>query len=132
MRNLTRKNILLYAAHAYDNPQCLSADEFYDDYARFKYIKRICKRYVDIGDVSERLLLNHLILLINVFGIEATCRILFTTCQHDMAMLQVLCPVLSYLDALPEIIKGINGKDIIASRIVHDKGIVERMQQITE
>ena len=68
---LTHKNFKLYAAKMYNNPECLDVNEFQQDVTRFKYLKRLLKRYELTGDLQERLILNHLIVLYNVFGIEA-------------------------------------------------------------
>jgi hypothetical protein len=66
----------LYAAKNYYNPICVDAEEFMEDLNRFKYIKRLINKYFETGSLSERLLLNHLIVVYNVFGIEAANRIL--------------------------------------------------------
>lgn len=65
---LTSHNYLLHAAKNYNNPSCASLKEFEDDLKRVKYIKRLLKRYKKNHEVSERLILNHIILLHNVFG----------------------------------------------------------------
>ena len=67
---VTEDNYLIVAAKHYNNPQCSSTDEFYADLDRIKYIKRIINRYLESGDLSERLLLNHIIVFCNVFGVE--------------------------------------------------------------
>jgi hypothetical protein len=68
---LTEDNFLLYAAKYYYNPRCIDAEEFYDDLNRFKYVKRLVNRYVRGGNLAERLLLNHIIIILNVFGNES-------------------------------------------------------------
>jgi hypothetical protein len=73
---LTEDNLFLYAAKHYDNPTFSDVDEFYEDLKRFKYIKRLLNRYLDQNDLAERLILNHLIVVFNSFGIEATLNIL--------------------------------------------------------
>ena len=71
--NITNDNVLLFALKHYDNPQCEGEKEFYDDMKRFKYIKRLLKKYkVDGVIIKERLLLNHIIILNNVFGLTLT------------------------------------------------------------
>ena len=65
---ITNDNVLLFALKHYDNPQCEGEKEFYDDMKRFKYIKRLLKKYKVDGVVKERLLLNHIIILNNVLG----------------------------------------------------------------
>lgn len=74
--DLTEENLLIYAAKNYYNPKYIDAEEFYEDLKRFKYIKRLLNRYEESGKVSERLILNHLIVVFNVFGIEAALKIL--------------------------------------------------------
>lgn len=73
---LTEENLLIYAAKHYHNPKFIDAEEFQEDLKRFKYIKRLLNRYHETGQLSERLILNHLIVVFNVFGIEAGLKIL--------------------------------------------------------
>ena len=75
-KELNEKNLFLYAAKHYRNPKFADADEFYEDLKRFKYIKRLLNRYLETDDLSERLILNHLIVIFNMFGIEAALNIL--------------------------------------------------------
>ena len=67
---ITNENVMLFALKHYDNPQCEGEKEFHDDMKRFKYIKRLLKKYTDHGVLKERLLLNHIIVLNNVFGFD--------------------------------------------------------------
>ena len=73
---LDESNFILYAARHYYSPRCIDAEEFYDDINRFKYIKRLVNRYNRGGDLGERLLLNHLTVIMNVFGYEAGLKML--------------------------------------------------------
>lgn len=73
---LTEENLLIYAAKNYYNPKYINAEEFYEDLKRFKYIKRLLNRYEVTGEISERLILNHLIVVFNVFGIGPALKIL--------------------------------------------------------
>ena len=73
---LDESNFILYAARHYYSPRCIDAEEFYDDINRFKYIKRLVNRYNRGGDLGERLLLNHLTVIMNVFGHEAGLKML--------------------------------------------------------
>ena|SRR5579872_7280915 len=127
--NVTAKNAMLFAMKVYDNPQCLSKEEFLEDYKRFKYIKRLCRRYVTAEQISERLMLNHLILLLNVFGIEGTLRLLFVKCEDERAH-KVLKPFLIYLNILPAVILGVNGKNINTSHIPIDIKLWARLQAL--
>ena len=92
---LNDKNFIIYAAKHYYNPKCIDVDEFYEDLNRFKYIKRLVNRYLDSGSLSERLILNHLIVIFNSFGVEATLKML----EYKMSEEQwpVLKPFLIFL-----------------------------------
>ena len=76
MEILTEQNMLLYAAKHYYNPRFSDIEEFNEDLKRFKYIKRLVNRYIENGVLSERLILNHLIILFNVFDIEPALNML--------------------------------------------------------
>lgn len=78
---ITPQNVIMYAIKNYDNPQCEGEKEFEDDLKRFKYIKRLLRRYYDTGVLKERLLLNHLIVLNNVFSPEAATTLLLYKIQ---------------------------------------------------
>ena len=64
---LNDENFTLFAIRHYDNPKCTSTEEFYEDIRRFRYLKRLLKRYHKTGELRERLILNHVIILSNVF-----------------------------------------------------------------
>ena len=74
---LTLRNFEMYAAQHYNNPEATDIEEFKEDLSRFKYLKRLLKRYEMQGDLQERLILNHLIVIYNVFGIEAADRMVW-------------------------------------------------------
>ncbi len=97
---LTEDNFTLFAAKHYDNPQCLDIAEFEEDIARFKYVKRLLRRYNQSGDLQERLILNHLIIIYNVFGIEAANRMVFYKIEEELW--PALKTFLIYLNYLPE------------------------------
>jgi len=125
--NLTGSNILLYAAKCYDKPNCIDS-EFDEDYKRIRYIKRLLHRYRISGVLKERLILNHIIVAQNVFGIEASTRMLF--CKIDPKDYSALKTFLSYTSAMPPVVSGINGKDISAKDISPDAKIVEILDKI--
>ena len=75
-RKITRDNVLIYAIKHYDNPHCEGEKEFYDDMKRFKYVKRLLRKYNEYNILKERLLLNHIIILRNLFGSEACVTLL--------------------------------------------------------
>ena len=68
---ITSENVMMFAIRHYNNPQCEGEKEFQDDLKRFKYIKRLLRKYYETGILKERLLLNHFIVLNNVFGADA-------------------------------------------------------------
>ena len=74
---------MMYAIRHYNNPQCEGEIEFQDDLKRFKYIKRLLRKYYDTGVLKERLLLNHLIVLNNVFGPDACATLLLYKIQQE-------------------------------------------------
>ena len=74
--DLNNDNVMLYAAKAYDRPNCIMS-EFKEDMKRFNYLKRLFQRYRKLGELRERLIINHLVVLYNVFGVEVTTRLLF-------------------------------------------------------
>lgn len=127
--SLTTKNILLFAMKSYDNPQCLDEEEFLEDFRRLKYVKRLCRRYLAAGRMSERLMLNHLVLLNNVFGASAAVRLLFLKC-NDPRMYRALKPFLVYLSILPDVVSGIDGQDIYTENIPLDLKLLQRIQAL--
>ena len=74
---LTLTNFTLFAAQNYSNPRALNVDEFYEDLARFKYLKKLFTKYSTHKELKERLILNHLISIFNVFEIKAAVKISF-------------------------------------------------------
>lgn len=125
--DLTDDNFLMYAVKAYDSPHCIMS-EFEGDLKRTKYLKRLFRRYKITKTLKERLILNHLILLYNVFGAEAATRILFY--RIDEADYDVLKTFLNYLNYMPDLIRGIGGKDIHSSDILIDVDVAEILRQI--
>ena len=80
---ITNENVIMFAIKHYDNPQCEGEKEFYDDMKRFKYIKRLLRKYKDTNVLKERLLLNHIIVLHNLFGPEACVTLLLFKIQRE-------------------------------------------------
>jgi hypothetical protein len=97
---LDESNFILYAARHYYSPRCIDAEEFYDDINRFKYIKRLVNRYNRGGDLGERLLLNHLTVIMNVFGYEAGLKML----EYKIGLQDwdVIKPFLVFIRAIKE------------------------------
>lgn len=107
IENLSDDNFLIYAIKAYDKPNCIMS-EFEEDLNRIKYVKRLIKRYKTTGELKERLILNHIIVLSNVFGIEPSVRMLFY--KIDVEDYEILKTFLLFLNFMPRHINGINGK----------------------
>ena len=80
---ITTDNVIMFAIKHYDNPQCEGEKEFYDDMKRFKYIKRLLRKHKDTDVLKERLLLNHIIVLNNLFGAEACVTLLLFKIQRE-------------------------------------------------
>ena len=99
MTILSDGTFLLYAAKHYRNPSCAGMKEFQDDLKRFKYIKRLLRRYSKTTKITERLILNHIILLHNVFGV-ATIPLLFYKIEEDLW--PQIKTFLVFLNYLPE------------------------------
>ena len=125
--DLSSENIMLYAVKVYDKPNCIMS-EFKEDMKRFNYLKRLFFRYRKIGEVKERLILNHLVVLYNVFGVEAATRLLFyKIAKEDYPALKTY---LVFLSCMPERIKGIRGHDILSSDIPVDNKIANTLREI--
>jgi hypothetical protein len=125
--NLTDDNFIIYAMKNYNTPNCIIS-EFNDDLKRIKYIKRLIKKYKATSDLKERLILNHIIVLSNVFGAEATSRILFY--KMDESDYDVLKTFLLFLNLLPSMILGIRGRNINTNVIQLDWNIVKTLRSI--
>ena len=125
---IDESNFVLYAAKNYDNPQCFDTLEFYEDLSRFKYIKRLFNRYEESGELKERLILNHLIILYNVFGSATTKMLFFKLNGH----LHLLKPFILLLGFLPDRVSGVGveNKTIISSDIPMDENIINLLRKI--
>jgi hypothetical protein len=125
--DLNEDNFLMYAIKMYTSPHYIMS-EFESDLKRTKYLKRLFRRYKITKSIKDRLILNHLILLYNVFGVEPATRILFfkiDECHYD-----VLKTFLIYLNYMPDVVRGINGKDIFSSDILIDMNVAEILRKI--
>ena len=97
---LTLDNIMMFAMKHYDNPSCVDDKEFLDDMKRFKYLKRLFRKYDTSKVLKIRLILNHIIVLANVFGVDASSTLLFF--KIDRKHWPVLKTFLVYLNYMPE------------------------------
>lgn len=82
-KKITSQNVLLFAIKHYNNPQCIGESEFYDDINKFKYIKRLLTKYKETGVLKSRLILNHIIVITNLFGVDAGTTLLFFKIERE-------------------------------------------------
>ena len=110
-KKLNEDNFLLYAMHHYDNPQCHNIQEFEKDVKIFLYLKKLITRYRQSDELRERLILNHIIVLYNVFGDAATNMLFY---KIDKEYWDILVTFLVYLERMPETLPqyGIKISDI--------------------
>ena len=125
IENLCDENFLIYAMKAYDKPNCIMS-EFEEDLKRIKYVKRLIKRYRITGELKERLVLNHLIVLGNVFGVEHSVRMLFY--RFDKEDFDILKTFLIFLNYMPKIVSGIKGINIVSADISVDLFVAKRLR----
>ena len=97
---LTPDNIIMFAMKHYDNPSCVDRKEFLDDMKRFKYLKRLFRKYDTSSILKVRLILNHIIVLANVFGVDASSTLLFF--KIEKKHWSTLKTFLVYLHYMPE------------------------------
>ena len=123
---LTEENFVLYAAKYYDNPSCFTEEEFISDLKRFQYLKKLLNRYTYTGDIQERLVLNHIIILYNVFGLAATNMLFMKLLEHA----HVIKPFLVFLNYMPETFIEFEDKRIHSSDIPMDPRIVDYLREL--
>lgn len=122
---LNESNFMLYAAKCYDVKKSSGAEEFYEDIKRFQYLKRLFKRYEEADDLKVRLILNHVIVLYNCFGPEATNMLFFKLREYH----SMLKPFVLFLNYLPETIQY-EGGILHTSDIGLDPYIVQELRKI--
>ena len=123
--NLTESTFLLYAMKYYDNPQCTDMSEFEEDMKRFQYLRKLFCRYRHDNDLKERLILNHMIVIYNVFGVDGT-NMLFLKLHEFHSYLK---PFVEYLNYMPQILQY-DEKIINKDSIVGDIFIEQKLKEI--
>jgi|TARA_R110000782_G_scaffold36086_1_gene86078 hypothetical protein len=113
----------MFAMKMYDNPQCKNIDEFYEDLDRIKYVKRLLHKYINRGVLRERLILNHIIVLTNLFTPLGSTKMLFYKLDEEMH--PPLKTFLLYLNYLPDEIE-----EVPLSMIESDLYITKRLREI--
>jgi len=121
---LNEANFLLYAMHHYDNTQCYSLAEFEDDLKKFLYLKKLLSRYKNTSELKERLILNHIIVLYNLFG-DATTKMLFY--KIDESCWDILVTFLVYLNKMPETVPDYK---INLSEFILDETVIAKLREI--
>jgi len=116
---LNEDSFLIFAAKNYWNPTCIDSTEFFEDLKRFKYIKRLVNRYLEKNELAERLILNHLIVIFNVFGIQAGLKML--EFRLDERHWPVIKPFLIFLQHI---------KNTEYTGIFMDEEVVKRLRKI--
>lgn len=119
---LNEDNFLLFAIKYYENPQSITKEDFDKDMQHFKYIKRLLKRYISTGELKSHLLINHFIILYNIFG-EAATPMLFYKIEKDLWGLVKTFVV--FLNRLPDTPRT------LIHEIELDKQCLEELQRVT-
>ena len=124
-KRLNEKNFLSFAMKMYDNPNCKGLEEFEEDLSRVKYVKRLLNKYKEKKVLKKRLLLNHIIIMSNVFGVVATNRILFYKIEPDLHY--ILKSVLHYLNFVPNV--SIPEADL--SKVPTEPSLIKSLEELT-
>jgi hypothetical protein len=125
--DLNNDNFLIYAMKCYDRPNTIMS-EFKEDMKRFNYLKRLFHKYRKNNELREQLVINHLVVLYNVFGPEASSRMLFfKMSKEDYPALKTY---LLFLNIMPNVVKSIKGQDIKSSDIEVDLRIADVLRNI--
>ena len=119
---LTNDNYMLFAMKHYDNPQSVTYDDFQEDMMRFKYLKRLFGRYVKSGVLRNHLILNHFIVLFNVFGEAAIPLLIF---KIEMEYWSIMKSYLLYLNRLDP-----NGGNGILDEIIIDAEVTSQLSKL--
>lgn len=124
---LNEKNWRTYAASHYQNPQSIGDEEFEQDVRRLKYVKKALTRYRMTGELCERLVLNHIVVMCNVFGHSATVRLVFLKLSEHLELIK---PFLVMLNVLPKRVTRVAGRSWNTDDIAMDSGIVASLRKI--
>jgi len=126
IEKLTDANFLIFAAQHYDNFVYHTDEDMFLDLNRIRYVKKLLTRYVETGDLKERLILNHIIVLNNCFGPEATCKILLLKLRPQFSMLK---PFLLTLNILPPLIRGVGDEPFDTESVPADEIVSARLAE---
>jgi len=126
--DLNEKNYVHFAMKYYDNLQCTSIEEFNEDLNKIKYVKRLFNRFLDTGELWIHLIMNHLIVIYNVFENEAATRMLFF--RVERRFYSILKPFLLFMNRLPKVVRGIDGNNIITNEIPLNEMTIKELRKI--
>ena len=126
--NINDENIDLYCIKNYNNPQCISIEDYNNDMRRFKYIKRLLNQYANGNEIKIRLLVNQIIMIYNIFDRLSATRTLFYRLPQEHW--SVLKTILIFLNRMPKIVYGINNTNLISSDIQIDNVIANQLREI--
>lgn len=122
MIDLNSENIENFSENSYKNPQCVCAEDFYEDMQRIKYVKRLFNKYRRGEKLKTRLILNHIICFYNVFDKYSATRIWFY--KIDREYWTYLKTFLEYLSFMPVVVHSVNGENIISENLEIDENIL--------
>jgi len=124
---LTDDNFIIFCAKRYNNPQITRTEEFMEDLDRIKYIKKLITRFIDTGELKERLILNHIITLHNCFGVHLA-KILFLKMEIQFEYIK---PFLVMINALPRTIHNVGDHAVINTDLINmNMVIVQTLRKI--
>ena len=126
--DLNEKNYVMFAMKYYDNLQCTSIEEFNEDLNKIKYVKRLFNRFLETGELRVHLIMNHLIVIYNVFENEAATRMLFF--RVEKRFYSILKPFLLFMNRLPKVVRGIDDKNIITNEIPLNEMTIKELRKI--
>jgi hypothetical protein len=124
--NLHRDNILLFAMKAYDKPNCILS-ELDEDLKHFNYVRRLFRRYIVNGELKDRLILNHIVILYNLFGSSATRLLFYHSRPEEYSTLKTF---LVFLGRMPDRIVGIRGVTLLTADIQIDPIVVDALRKL--
>lgn len=130
MLNLTKKTYFAYALQMYDNPSCSGIEEFQEDLLKIKYIKRLINRYARTGEISPRLVLNHLIGMYNIFQPHAVSHLLFFRIPQESY--SPLKTILEYINLMPEQVFPVDGFILLNKNIPRDEALWAKLIETVE
>jgi hypothetical protein len=127
MMKLTEKNYIMYAMKNYANPQCVDIADFYEDIKRIGYIRRLLIKYKKKNCLRERLILNHIIILYNVFPIQEMTNILFFKIEREYW--SSLKTFLVYLNFMPEKLSFLDNCILMTTDISLDDYVISKLRE---